>query len=98
MLLFCRSLKKNFWPYRVAFEILVPQPWIKPTPPAVEAQSLNPWTTREVHYSFEYYILMYYTYLLMSLNILMQFYIPCTCMPQLFSLFPYFKKEAVSIF
>ena len=76
MLVFCRSLKKNFWPDRVAFEILVPQPWIKPTPPAVEAQSLNPWTTREVHYSFEYYILMYYTYLLMSLNIFMQFYIP----------------------
>ena len=28
--------------------ILVPQPGIEPTPPAVEAQSLNHWTTREV--------------------------------------------------
>ena len=28
--------------------ILVPQPGIEPTPPAVEAQSLNHWTTSEV--------------------------------------------------
>ena len=28
--------------------ILVPQPGIKPTSPALEAQSLNLWTTREV--------------------------------------------------
>ena len=28
--------------------ILVPQPEIEPVPPAVEAQSLNPWTAREV--------------------------------------------------
>ena len=28
--------------------ILVPRPRIKPTPPAVEVQSLNHWTTREV--------------------------------------------------
>ena len=28
--------------------ILFPQPGIEPTPPAVEGQSLNPWTTREV--------------------------------------------------
>ena len=28
--------------------ILVPRPEIKPVPPAVEAQSLNHWTTREV--------------------------------------------------
>ena len=28
--------------------ILVPQPGIKPTPPPVEAQSLNRWTTGEV--------------------------------------------------
>ena len=32
----------------VACSILVPQPGIEPVPPAVEAQSLNPWTTREV--------------------------------------------------
>ena len=34
-------------PY-TACEILVPQPGIKPMPPAVEAWSLNHWTTREV--------------------------------------------------
>ena len=28
--------------------ILVPQPGIKPMPPAMRAQSLNHWTTREV--------------------------------------------------
>ena len=32
----------------VACRVLVPQPGIEPGPPAVEAQSLNPWTTREV--------------------------------------------------
>ena len=35
-----------------ACEILVPQPGIEPTPPALEAQSLNHWTTREVPPSF----------------------------------------------
>ena len=44
--------KKNlffffFWPC-VACGILVPRPGIKPIPPAVEVQSLNHWTTREV--------------------------------------------------
>ena len=28
--------------------ILLPQPGIKPTPPTLEAQSLNHWTVREV--------------------------------------------------
>ena len=37
-----------FWPRRAACGILVPQPGIKPAPPAVEAQSLNHWTAREV--------------------------------------------------
>ena len=36
-----------FWPYHTAHGISVPQPGIKPTPPAVEVQSLNHWTTRE---------------------------------------------------
>ena len=31
--------------------ILVPQPGVKPTPPALEAGSLNHWTTSEVWYS-----------------------------------------------
>ena len=31
----------------LACGILVPQRGIKPTPPAVEARSLNHWTTRE---------------------------------------------------
>ena len=29
-------------------EVLVPQPGLKPMPPAVEVQSLNHWTTRAV--------------------------------------------------
>ena len=29
-------------------KILVPRPGTEPMPPALEAQSLNPWTTREV--------------------------------------------------
>ena len=37
-----------FWPLCMACGILVAGPGIKPAPPAVEAQSLNPWTTREV--------------------------------------------------
>ena len=32
----------------VALMILAPQPGIEPMPPAVEVQSLNHWTTREV--------------------------------------------------
>ena len=31
--------------------ILVPQPGMEPVPPAVEAQSLNHWTIKEVHFS-----------------------------------------------
>ena len=38
----------SFWPSRTACEILVPQKGIKPMPPALEAQSLNHWTAREV--------------------------------------------------
>ena len=37
-----------FWPYHTACGILVPQPGIEPAPPAVEAQSPNHWTAREV--------------------------------------------------
>ena len=36
------------WPCCEACGILVPPLGIKPTPSAVEAQSLNHWTTREV--------------------------------------------------
>ena len=32
----------------MACGILVPQPEVEPVPPAVEAQSLNHWTAREV--------------------------------------------------
>ena len=39
-----------FWLHHAAFGILVPQPGIEPSPPALEAQSLNHWTTREVPY------------------------------------------------
>ena len=37
-----------FWPHCEACGILVPRPTIEPGPPAVEAWSLNCWTTREV--------------------------------------------------
>ena len=38
----------NFWLHNTACGILVPRPGIKPTCPALEAQSLNHWTTREI--------------------------------------------------
>ena len=37
-----------FLPHHKACRILVPQPGIEPTPPAVGAWSLNHWTAREV--------------------------------------------------
>ena len=37
-----------FWSCSLACRILVPQPGIKPVPPAVEMQHLNHWTAREV--------------------------------------------------
>ena len=37
-----------FWSCSLACRILVPQPGIKPVPPAVEVQCINHWTTREV--------------------------------------------------
>ena len=38
--------------FRLACGILVPWPGIEHVPPAAEVQSLNPWTTREVLFSF----------------------------------------------
>ena len=37
----------GFWPRCAACGILVPQPGIEPTPPALEVWSLNHWTARE---------------------------------------------------
>ena len=37
-----------FWPYHMACGILIPWPGMEPSPPALEAQSLNQWITREV--------------------------------------------------
>ena len=37
-----------FWPRPAACGILTPQPGMEPTPPALEARSLNYWTAREV--------------------------------------------------
>ena len=42
-----------FWPHFRACEILIPWPGIKPMPPAVEAQSVNHWTSREVPQLFK---------------------------------------------
>ena len=37
-----------FWLYHTACGIFVPQPGIKPAPPALEVLKLNHWTTKEV--------------------------------------------------
>ena len=37
-----------FWPCSMACGMSVPQPGIEPLPSAVEAQSLNRWSTKEV--------------------------------------------------
>ena len=44
-----------FWSHCMAWGILVPRPGIEPMPPAVEVQSPNHWTAREVPmHSFSY--------------------------------------------
>ena len=43
------------WLSCVAWGISVPQPGIKPAPPAVEARYLNHWTAREVPFFFFFY-------------------------------------------
>ena len=43
------------WPRRVACAILVSPPGIEPASPALEARSLNHWTTREVTSLLLYY-------------------------------------------
>ena len=59
-----------FWLHCVACEVLVPRPGIKPAPPALEAQSLNHWTAREVQpcHDFEY-IYLKMLYLIRNLKI-----------------------------
>ena len=47
-----KTLKKIFWPCHTSCGILVPWSGIKPLSPAVEAWSLNHWTTREVPADF----------------------------------------------
>lgn len=37
-----------FWLHHAAHKILVPQPGIKPLPPALEAWGVNHWTNKEV--------------------------------------------------
>ena len=46
--LLCLAFFFFFWPHRMARGIQFPQPGIKPAPPALEGQSLNHWTSREV--------------------------------------------------
>ena len=45
-----------FGPYCVACGILVPWPGIKPMTPALAAQSLNHWTTREIYRIYVYWL------------------------------------------
>ena len=60
--------------HREACGILVPQPGIAPAPPALEAQTLNQWTAREVphciFYDFDYffYIFNYAKHIFYSLH------------------------------
>ena len=46
--IFLFNFNFNFWLHCAACGILVPQPGIEPVPPALEVQSLNHWTAREV--------------------------------------------------
>ena len=46
---YCEIWGGGCWPCCAIYGILVPQPRIKPTPLALEAQSFNPWATRGVH-------------------------------------------------
>ena len=50
------------WPHQLACRILVPRPGIEPAPLALPAQSLNPWTAREVLLlsNLDYYSLCLY--------------------------------------
>ena len=47
------------WPHSTACKILVPGPGIKSVCPAVEAQRLNPWATREIKTSLNISILWF---------------------------------------
>ena len=52
-----------FWPCHAACGILVPQPGIEPTPPALEAQSLNNWTpgkSLQVLLKFGFFLLSFW--------------------------------------
>ena len=61
-----------FWPHQVACGILVPQPGIEPVPPAVEAQSLNHRTAREVPVSCILNVFVFFHFpLMMSYSILL---------------------------
>ena len=54
-------LKKCIYFYflrHVACRILVPQPEIKPGPPALETWSLNPQTAKAVLWTFSYIVIM----------------------------------------
>ena len=48
-----------FWSHRGMWD-LSPRPGIEPTSPALEVQSLNHWTTREVPVFLFYLHIMYY--------------------------------------
>ena len=47
------------WSGCAAHEILVPKPGLEPKPPALEAQSLNLWTTREVPLLVSFHLLCF---------------------------------------
>ena len=53
-----------FWPWHGACEILAPWPRIEPMPPAVQARSLNHWSSREApHHNNRWCFLQYHSWL-----------------------------------
>ena len=62
--------------------ILVPQPEIEPETPALEAQSLNHWTTREVQFSvFVFVFVFFYNCHLTGHDMVIQVTLPAFCYP-----------------
>ena len=54
-----------FWPCHMACRILVPQPGIELVPPAVEARSLNHWTTREIPEKCYFRVILIHIYFIL---------------------------------
>ena len=67
-----------FWPYHTAWGILVLQPATEPAPPALEAQSFNHWTTRDVFSYVDVLLYVEWEYYLSFLYVEWEYYHPPT--------------------